>query len=118
MLLLTSCGDPTASTDDPAGTVPAGSPSSSAATSPPTSVPPVPPAGSPPAGGRQVTVEGVAEAGVEPGCTLIKTAAAEYLLLGDVPLGVPVRVTGVPATGVSTTCQQGTPLRVVSVQRR
>jgi hypothetical protein len=65
-------------------------------------------------------VEGVVESGVEPGCKVLKTATGEYLILGgvEVPLGVPVKVTGIPQVGVSTTCQQGTPLRVVTVQRR
>jgi hypothetical protein len=122
VLLLTSCADPSASTNDPGSptTVP---PSSSApvTTTPPKStvpVPPGPPAGTPPASGRRIVVEGIVESGVEPGCKVISTATGQYLLLGDVPLGVEVRVTGVAATGVSTTCQQGTPLRVVSVQRR
>jgi len=40
-------------------------------------------------------------------------------VLGEnIPVGVPVRVTGVLQPDVLTTCQQGTPMRVTKVQRR
>lgn len=130
VLLLSSCGDPTVGTD-PAGTAPpsaTGTPvlPTSAPTSPPTAAPTADPTSSAPGGtatktpaGREITVEGVVESGVEPGCKVLSTPAGQYQVLGDdVPLGVTVRITGRLIPGVSTTCQQGTPLRVVSVQRR
>ena len=82
--------------------------------------PPVGPTGIPTASGKPVVVDGVIEAGVEPGCRVLTAGSTRYLLLGgkDVPLGVPVRVQGLLQPGVLSTCQQGTPLRVTDVQRR
>ena len=45
-------------------------------------------------------------------------AAGGAVLGADVPVGVPVRVTGVLQPGILTTCQQGTPIRVTRVRRR
>ena len=123
VLLLSGCGDPASPANDPAAppasSTPSASPSQAPSSQAPTaSASPVPPAATPSVAGRQVTVEGIVEAGVEPGCKVLNTATGQYLLLGDVPLGVQVRVTGTPATGVSTTCQQGTPLRVTKVERK
>jgi len=130
VLLLSGCGDPTPA--DP-GTGPGGGASSTAVpTSPSTAVPtspstprPIPPAvdptkpGVPTASGRPITVDGVVEAGVEPGCRVLAAAGTQYQVLGEnIPVGVPVRVTGVPQPGVLTTCQQGTPMRVTKWQRR
>ncbi|HEX6755455.1 MAG TPA: hypothetical protein VF109_05865 [Mycobacteriales bacterium] len=134
VLLLSACGDPTTPGRAGATTVPA-SPSVTASPSsslPPSDVPPPvdgssAPSGSPgrvdpaPAPGRQITVEGVVEPGVEAGCKILTTPSGSYLLLGSdeqVPLGVRVRIRGEALTSVSTTCQQGTPLRVISVTRR
>jgi hypothetical protein len=74
------------------------------------------PIGSP----RAVTIDGVIEAGVEPGCKVLTAGNTKFLILGgdDVPLGVPVRVEGTLQPGVLSTCQQGTPLRVTTVKRR
>jgi len=114
VLVLTGCQE------TPPGT---GSAATSTATSTalpgvsPTSRAPVPT--SAPVGGKRLTVDGVVRAGVEPGCDILVGPAGHYLLLGaKVPKGVPVRVEGVVLTGVSTTCQQGTPFRVLDVQRR
>ena len=64
-------------------------------------------------------LDGVVETGVEPGCKVLTAGGTTYQVLGeDVPVGVPVRVTGVLQPGVLTTCQQGTPIRVTKVQRR
>ena len=122
VLLLSGCGDPTPA--DP-GTGPGGgAPSTAVPTSPATSRPvpsPVDPTkpGVPTASGRPITVDGVVEAGVEPGCKVLTAAGTQYQVLGDnIPVGVPVRVTGVLQPGVLTTCQQGTPIRVTKVQRR
>jgi hypothetical protein len=118
VLLLSGCGDP--ATEPGSG----GEPTTVAPSTAPTRVTiPVPPAktAAPTAGGRQVTLDGVVEAGVEPGCKVLTSGNSSYLLLGagmDVPTGVPVRVEGVLAPGVLSTCQQGTPLRVTDVQRR
>jgi hypothetical protein len=69
---------------------------------------------------KPVTVDGIIESGVEPGCKVLTAGSTEYLILGgaDVPMGVPVRVEGTLQPGVLSTCQQGTPLRVTSVKRR
>jgi hypothetical protein len=76
--------------------------------------------------GSSVTVDGVVEHGVEPGCLVLKAGSTSYLLLStdggigatNVPVAVPVRVRGELVTGVASYCQQGTPLRVDSVTRR
>ena len=135
VLLLSACGDPTTPGRPGATTVPA-SPTVTASPSslPPSDVPPpvdgssAPPgSGLPsrvdpaPAPGRQITVEGVVEPGVEAGCKILTTPSGSYQLLGSdeqVPLGVRVRIRGEALTSVSTTCQQGTPLRIISVTRR
>lgn len=116
VLLLSGCGDPTAQPGS------GGEPTTVA----PTSVLPeppgtsVPPSKVPTASGRPVVLEGVVEPGVEPRCKVLVADGVQYLVLGgkDVPVGVPVRVTGVLMPGVLSTCQQGTPLRVTDVQRR
>lgn len=122
VLLLSGCGDPTPTEPGGGG----GAPSTVAPSSPPT--PPVSPPISPPrptkpvdptASGRPITVDGVVETGVEPGCKVLTADGKQYQVLGtDVPVGVPVRVTGVLQPGVLTTCQQGTPMRVTKVERR
>ena len=128
-MLLAACGNVTVqpgsgSTDRPT----AGAPSSTP-TSPPSSNPmPVPgggtvhpgPTGIPVGSPKAVTIDGVIEAGVEPGCKVLTAGSTKYLILGggDVPMGVPVRVEGTLQPGVLSTCQQGTPLRVTSVKRR
>ena len=126
-LLLAACGNATVqpgsgSTDRPTAGTSAGAPTSSANPKPVPSggsVHPGPtgiPVGSP----KAVTVDGVIEAGVEPGCKILTAGNTRFLLLGanDAPTGVPVRVEGTLQPGVLSTCQQGTPLRVTSVKRR
>ena len=123
-LLLAACGNATVrpgsgSTDQPT----AGA--SSSASNPM----PVPsgggtfhpgPTGIPVGSPKAVTIDGVIEAGVEPGCKVLTAGNTKFLILGgnDVPMGVPVRVEGTLQPGVLSTCQQGTPLRVTSVKRR
>jgi hypothetical protein len=131
---LAACGN---ATDQP-GSGPTEQPTASAppSSAPPSSVPPSSaPTAIPPSGGgtfkpgptgipvgtpRAVTIDGVIEAGVEPGCKVLTAGNTRFLILGgdDVPLGVPVRVEGTLQPGVLSTCQQGTPLRVTSVKRR
>jgi hypothetical protein len=139
-LLLAACGNATVQPgSDPSGQPTTGAPTS-APTGAPTSAPgsapsanpmPVPsssgggtfrpgPTGIPVGSAKAVTIDGVVEAGVEPGCTVLTAGNTTYLILGggDLPMGVPVRVEGTLEPGVLTTCQQGTPLRVTSVKRR
>ena len=67
-----------------------------------------------------ITVDGVVEHGVEPGCLVLRTGSKSYLLLRsdggeaaeNVPVAVPVRVHGDVITGIASYCQQGTPLLV------
>jgi hypothetical protein len=136
-LLLSGCGNATDQAADAHASTAA--PTSSALPSTPSSVTtpvPVPstpisvptgtatkrpgPPGIPIGTGRPITVDGIIESGVEPGCKVLTTGSTMYLVLGgkDVPLGVPVRVEGILQPGVLSTCQQGTPLRVTSVKRR
>jgi len=130
VLLLSGCGDPTAQPGSGGGATTVAPTSSPGFSVPPTvspSKPGLPPGGRAPTGipkgsGRPVTLEGVVESGVEPGCKVLAVdGGTSYLLLSggeEVPLGVPVRVEGVLLPGVLSTCQQGTPLRVTKVQRR
>jgi predicted small secreted protein len=71
--------------------------------------------------GTAVTVEGVIEQGVEPGCyVLTPTGGGEkYLVMGQSkpPVEVKVRVSGVTQPGTMSYCQQGTPLKVSTVER-
>lgn len=63
-----------------------------------------------------VELTGVPEAGVEEGCWLLD---GHLLLGGDKDLlasGQPLRVTGSIDRGVMSTCQQGTPFRVDTVE--
>jgi hypothetical protein len=134
-LLLAACGNatvqPGGSTDRPTAGVPSGAPSRAPDSSPSSNPMPVPsssgggtfrpgPTGIPVGSPRAVTIDGVIEAGVEPGCKVLTAGNTKYLILGgnDVPMGVPVRVEGTLQPGVLSTCQQGTPLRVTSVKRR
>ena len=73
-----------------------------------------------------ITVDGVAERGVEPGCLVLRTGSKSYLLLRsdggeaaeNVPVAVPIRVHGDVITDIASYCQQGTPLLVRTVTRR
>jgi hypothetical protein len=125
-LLLSACGNATQSGSGtgtaPTTAAPTSAPSKSAPTTVPRgggSVAPGP-TGIPIGTGKPVTIDGIIEAGVEPGCKVLTAGSTKYLILGgkDAPMGVPVRVEGVLQPGVLSTCQQGTPLRVTSVKRR
>jgi hypothetical protein len=102
--------------DDPA-------PTTSSPTPSPTNTGPLPPdvTDPKPDDGETVTVSGRISLGVEPGCTLLEGNGRLYLLLGgpevaSVEEGDGVRVTGTTAPDVMTTCQQGTPLQVASLE--
>ncbi len=138
-LLLAGCGEPAGTqagrSGDADGSV---TPTTSAPSSPtaspaptatgtsvpprPTSLPtrPLPTKVVPTRGANEIVVTGVAEPGVEGGCVILRQGTQVWLLLDaeNVPLDVPLRVRGVVLTNVFTTCQQGTPLSVVSVSRR
>jgi hypothetical protein len=134
VLLLSACGN---ATDQPgsgnatgqpgSGTATGNQPTSAAPSSAAPTTAPTPsgglrpgPTGIPIGTGKPITVDGIIEAGVEPGCRVLTAGSTMYLMLGgkDAPTGVPVRVEGVLQPGVLSTCQQGTPLRVTSVKRR
>ena len=130
--LLAACGNATVQPGSGSTDQPTGGASSSAPTRSPSSNPmPVPssagggtfrpgPTGIPVGSPKAVTIDGVIEAGVEPGCKVLTAGNTKFLILGgnDVPMGVPVTVEGTLQPGVLSTCQQGTPLRVTSVKRR
>jgi hypothetical protein len=105
-----------ATTGSGSGSPPPPAPTSTAATS---TVPaPVPQ----PTSGPTVTVDGVVEHGVEPGCLVLRAGSKSYLLQGvqasSAPIAVPVRVRGELVTNVASYCQQGAPLQVSSISRR
>ena len=98
-----------------AGSAGAGQGATTAPTTPPATTGPVAttePA--PPAG--EVTVTGTVGEGVEPGCLLLDS----YLLVGGdrdkLRPGARVAVTGRVDRGLLSTCQQGVPLVVASVE--
>jgi hypothetical protein len=112
VLLLAGCAAG-AGTGDPGPTPPA-------PTTPPSTAPTSTP-GQP----HELTVEGVAEPGVEPGCVVLREADKQYVLVGaggktptGVPMGVPIRVRAAVLTGVLSYCQQGTTIQVLQVSRR
>jgi hypothetical protein len=80
------------------------------------------PSGGPGAAGAQ-TVSGTVAAGVEPDCLLLSGGNTQYLLVFDDPairsaaaVGAKVTVTGRAEPDMLSTCQQGTPFIVTSVQ--
>ena len=80
---------------------------------------PVAPPGDPVAGSRSVSVEGTVEAGVEPGCEVLRDGEGRpWTLIGPLrtlPYGVPLTVEGVIPADVLTHCQQGDVLQVRQV---
>ncbi|MDP9791531.1 hypothetical protein J2S43_000043 [Catenuloplanes nepalensis] len=68
----------------------------------------------------EITVTGQVTAGVEPGCRILSDGRTSYLLLGGdesvAKVGARVTVTGTLGENIMSTCQQGTPLQVKSVQ--
>ncbi|WP_127504825.1 hypothetical protein [Actinoplanes solisilvae] len=81
-----------------------------------------PSSGRPVAGGQTIT--GTVTAGVEPGCLLLADASGSHLLIFDDPamradaaVGNTVKINGRSQPGMMTTCQQGVPFIVVSVEK-
>jgi hypothetical protein len=101
--LLSACAG---SDGDDAG---AGQGATTAPTTSPATTEPAPPAG-------EVTVTGTVSEGVEPGCLLLDG----YLLVGgdrdQLRPGARAAVTGRVDRGLLSTCQQGVPLVVASVE--
>jgi hypothetical protein len=120
LLGLVVAGCATAGSGSAGGAGPSGPPGPTAASS--TAAPTPGPTGS----GSSITVDGIVEHGVEPGCLVLRTGSTSYLLLRsdggqsaeNVPVAVPVRVRGEVITGIASYCQQGTPLLVRTVTRR
>jgi hypothetical protein len=70
---------------------------------------------------QPTTLVGTVTAGVEPGCLLLAAdRGGSWLLLGGdqrvLRVGARVEVTGLPARGVVSTCQQGRPFQVRSAR--
>ena len=106
-LLVVACADPG---DDGTGT------GQGPATTPPTPTTEPPPTTGPPPTAGEVTVTGTVGAGVEPGCLLLDG----YLLVGGdrskLQPGARVAVTGRVDRSLLSTCQQGIPLVVASIE--
>ncbi|HEY2948937.1 MAG TPA: hypothetical protein VGJ53_11150 [Micromonosporaceae bacterium] len=68
----------------------------------------------------EITVVGVVEAGVEHGCTVLRTGDEVYQLVGSadpmIKPGARLAVRGRPNPNLITTCQQGTPFEVIEVR--
>jgi hypothetical protein len=112
-LLVAGCGDP----GDGGG---AGAGQGGATTTAPTTTPTTAPT-EPTRGGGPVTVVGTVAAGVEPGCLLLQAErGASFLLVGgeraELRPGRRVAVTGRVDRSLLSTCQQGEPLVVASIE--
>src|SRR5690242_14808132 len=75
-----------------------------------------------PSTGGEMTITGTLQEGVEGNCVLLKTPDRLYQLIGgdrsklQGSTSAKVTVTGRIATGMMTTCQQGTPFQVIEVR--
>ena len=107
-LLVAACAEPDGNDSGAGG----------GATTVPTTLPgkgtePTPPAG-------EVTVTGTVVEGVEPNCLLLSGGGRTYLLVGgdraELRAGARVTVTGRADRGLLSTCQQGEPLVVASIE--
>jgi hypothetical protein len=108
-LLAAACAEPDGDDSGPA---------QGAATTAPTTLPGDPPV-TKPAG--EVTVTGTVQEGVEPGCLLLDAdGGTRYLLVGgeraELAPGSRVAVTGRVDRDLLSTCQQGEPLVVASIE--
>jgi hypothetical protein len=112
-LLLGACADP----DSEQGAASGGATTTAA----PATSAPVPPTSDQPRDQVKVQATGTVQQGVEPGCLLLDTGKGQtYLLLSKdrskLKPGAKVQVTGVRAASQFSTCQQGQPLEVQSVE--
>lgn len=109
-LLVAACAEPDGNDTGAGG----------GATTVPTTLPGNPPTTgqTPPAG--EVTVTGTVIEGVEPNCLLLTGGGRTYLLVGgdraELRAGARVAVTGRVDRGLLSTCQQGEPLVVASIE--
>lgn len=122
---VVGCGSSGGGTTAPTDSAPPSQTAEPTSPAPTTTAPPSQPPTAPPDETADpeltmpTTLEGVIEAGVEGGCLLLDG----YLLLGGateggelLTTGSEVRVTGYVAKDVMTTCQQGTPFEVETVE--
>jgi hypothetical protein len=124
LLVVAGCADNAADTGAPA---PASSPSASDVVDPPvptakTTGPAGEPSGRPNAGAKTIT--GTVTAGVEPNCLLLTDDSGAHLLIFDDPamrsdaaVGSKVKISGRSEPGMMSTCQQGVPFIVTSVEK-
>jgi Protein of unknown function (DUF5818) len=111
-LLAAACAEPDGDDSGPA---------QGAATTAPTTVPGDPPVTKPAKPVGEVTVTGTVQEGVEPGCLLLDAdGGTRYLLVGgeraELAPGSRVAVTGRVDRDLLSTCQQGEPLVVASIE--
>ena len=110
-LLLAACAEPEGN-DAGAG--------QGAATTVPTTLAGNPPATRPTQAAGEVTVTGTVVEGVESGCLLLDADGRQYLLIGgdraELRAGSRVSVTGRSDPNLLSTCQQGEPLVVSSIE--
>jgi hypothetical protein len=111
-LLLAACAEP-----DRAD----GGPGQGGATTVPTTLPGNPTVSKPARSGGKLTVTGTVRAGVEPNCLLLDDEQGRgYLLVGGerarLRAGARVQVTGRVDPDLLSTCQQGEPLVVASIE--
>jgi hypothetical protein len=110
-LLVAGCAEP--DTDDSGA---------QGGTTMPTTLPGNPPATKPTQPAGEVTVTGTVTEGVEPNCLLLDASGGrQYLLVGgdrsELQAGARVAVTGRVDRGLLSTCQQGEPLVVASIEQ-
>jgi hypothetical protein len=110
-LLVAACAEPDGNDSGAGG----------GATTVPTTLPGNPPATKPTQPPGEVTVSGTVVEGVEPGCLLLNAEDGHrYLLVGgdraELQAGAKVSVTGRVDRGLLSTCQQGEPLVVASIE--
>jgi hypothetical protein len=124
-VLLAGCAGGSGDDDaqsSPSATPPATAPSPPATgpTEPPSTIPVSPPL-RPPSTIRsgELTISGDIVAGVEPGCTLLDTGTALFLLFGpdidELRTGTTATVRGEVRADMASTCQQGTPFEIIEV---